>query len=873
MAKSSADDKELRRACEAAIEGKQNVVMCIRVAKSKGAWGKGKVVKGQMAKPRVLAITSKDRGNRFKAFLRVLKYTNGGELEQARMYKLKHLAKMEVLTSDSSGCTFMLGFDKIRNQRVAPVQWTMRNIDDRNRLLVCILHICKDQLSRMPKVVGIDIVELALWAKEHQSAVSKQQNLDGLSGDGLSGGDAAVTVENDLVSQAEEEDIEALLGTYVMGIGEAEIFSERLKRELHALEAANVHAILETEHLVDEVLQGLESAAICTEDMDEWLALFNVKLRHMREDIEDIETRNNKLEMQSINYKSLVTELEKLLARLHIPAEVSACLASGTFDESHMSKYIEACDWIRDALRGFDSALDPRFAKNRAVKEKRAEVDIIKLTFVRMACEFLRDHFVKLVDSMMSDKRNFSQRGQLKKPDHADLHNKCRIYAPLLQHMKFLDRSSLTPLRKSYCSSINQLLRRETREFANELRAGTKPPKVQSVWFEGASAPNPNVDTSMISEAYSKILAVFVPLLVDESSFLSFFMRFEGSSPNPTRDDDEDEDDDDANDDDLDMDIDENDANKCIVEPGALNESLRDLLDGIQEDFYATVDWAHKIDPLLCISMFGITEKYLSDLKAETAGYVRLLLDAMEDRITNLFTRFVDEARHQIEKFDKGVKQTGVMSFVPRFALLATRMEHYIQGQNRDLVDQAYIKIIGIMFVILEKISQADPKHSDIFILENYASFQNSLYELANCVPTLAKFYHQASESYEQSCTRHISVIIYYQFERLFQFAKRIEDLMLTNSPEEIPFQVGLSKSDLRKVVKSSLSGVDKHITAMHKKLMKNLTSEELVPTLWDKCKKEFLDKYDSFAQLATKVYPSENIPSVTEIRDLLATM
>nr|GFB30099.1 exocyst complex component SEC3A-like isoform X1 [Tanacetum cinerariifolium] len=178
-------------------------------------------------------------------------------------------------------------------------------------LLVCILHICKDQLGRMPKVVGIDIVELALWAKEHQSAVSKQHNLDGLSGDGLSG------------------DI------------------------------------------------------------------------HMREDIEAIETRNNKLEMQSINYKSLVTELEKLLARLHIPPEVSACLASGTFDESHMSKYIEACDWIRDALRGFDSALDPRFAKIRAVKEKRAEVDIIKLTFVRMACEFLRDHFVKLVDSMM----------------------------------------------------------------------------------------------------------------------------------------------------------------------------------------------------------------------------------------------------------------------------------------------------------------------------------------------------------------------------------------------------------------------------------------------------------------------------------------
>lgn len=33
------------------------------------------------------------------------------------------------------------------------------------------------------------------------------------------------------------------------------------------------------------------------------------------------------------------------------------------------------------------------------------------------------------------------------------------------------------------------------------------------------------------------------------------------------------------------------------------------------------------------------------------------------------------------------------------------------------------------------------------------------------------------------------------------------------------------------------LTQVDKSITAMYKKLQKNLTSEELLPSLWDKCK------------------------------------
>ena len=59
MAKSSADDEELRGACEPAIEGtKQKVVMTIRVAKSRGIWGKFGKLGRNMAKPRVLTLSS-----------------------------------------------------------------------------------------------------------------------------------------------------------------------------------------------------------------------------------------------------------------------------------------------------------------------------------------------------------------------------------------------------------------------------------------------------------------------------------------------------------------------------------------------------------------------------------------------------------------------------------------------------------------------------------------------------------------------------------------------------------------------------------------------------------------------------------------------
>ncbi|KAJ8465146.1 hypothetical protein OPV22_027698 [Ensete ventricosum] len=884
MSRPNADDMELRRACAAAIGSggsAQDIVLAIRVAKGRGILEK----LGRVATPRVLVLTTKHspKGERTKAFLRVLKYSSGGVLEPAKLYKLKHLTKVDVISNDSTGCTFILGFDNLRSQSVSPPQWTMRNIDDRNRLLLCVLNMCKEIFQRLPKLVGIDIVELALWAKENTPSVINRVNAqDGPAASVTQQNDLKVTVEKDLVSQAEEEDMEALLGTYVMGIGEAEAFSERMKRELLALEAANVYALLESEPLIEEVLKGLEAASLCVDDIDEWLRIFNVKLRHMREDIASIELRNNKLEMQSVCSEALIEELDKLLEPLRIPSEFAASLTGGSFDEARMLKNVEACEWLTGAIRALDVPnLDPCYADMRAIRDKRAELQKLKNTFVRRASEFLRNYFSSLVDFMISDKSYFSQRGHLKRPDHADLRYKCRTYARLLQHLKNLDKNCLAPLRKAYCQSLNLLLRREAREFANELRASTKASRNPTVWLEGSTGSSQtasSADTSTVSEAYSKMLTIFIPLLVDESSFFAHFMCFEVSALVPagaSNGKKKGSDGNSASDDDTNlMDSEGNDVKESnnSTELGALNDALHDLLDGIEEDFYAVVDWAYRIDPLRCISMHGITERYLSAQKADAAGFVRELLKDLQTKISTQFSRFVDEACHQIERNERNTRQIAVLSYISRFATLASRMEQYIQGQSRDLVDKAYTRLVSTMFTTLEKIAQSDPKLTDVILLENYAAFQNSLFELANVVPTLAKFYHQASEAYEQACTRHISIIIENQFDKLYQFFRRIDDLTYTVPHEEIPFQLGLSKTDLRKVIKSSLSQVDRSINMMYRRLQKSLSSEELLPPLWDKCKKEFLEKYESFVQTVAKIYPNEIMPPVSGLRDLLAS-
>ncbi|KAL8142727.1 hypothetical protein V2J09_015759 [Rumex salicifolius] len=194
-------------------------------------------------------------------------------------------------------------------------------------------------------------------------------------------------------------------------------------------------------------------------------------------------------------------------------------------------------------------------------------------------------------------------------------------------------------------------------------------------------------------------------------------------------------------------------------------------------------------------------------------------------------------------------------------AILKLNGEYRVQGST--------------LFMTLNKIARADPIYGDVFLLENYAAFQTSLYELANLVPALAKLYQQASDAYEQACTRYVHMIIYNQFEQLFQYATKIEHLIVRNKPEEIRSMHGMSTTDLRRVLKITLSEIERFINAMYKALQRNLTLKELVRPLHIRFKKEFINKYQAVVELVGNIYPTESklMPSVAEVRELLASI
>lgn len=172
---------------------------------------------------------------------------------------------------------------------------------------------------------------------------------------------------------------------------------------------------------------------------------------HERVCVCQIELRNNRLEQQAENNGALLAELAALLARLRVPPEFSSLLLGGPFEEPCMAQNMEAARWLTHARAALEPpALPTQYAGMHAVREKRAELERLRSTWVRRATDFLRTYLGALADPLLANRATFSQRGALKRPDHSELRYRCRAYAPLLHHLK-VRRRPRPPLAPALC--------------------------------------------------------------------------------------------------------------------------------------------------------------------------------------------------------------------------------------------------------------------------------------------------------------------------------------------------------------------------------------------------------------------------------------
>ncbi|CAG9460301.1 unnamed protein product [Pedinophyceae sp. YPF-701] len=381
--------------------------------------------------------------------------------------------------------------------------------DETSRLRLCslIFNAIKLLEDRETSLQGIHAAEMQSWWRLHEAdpdvaavlaAASKDGVVSAQDGETAAEEGAAGAMGRALLSEDEERDLEELMGVFDMGVSSLGTFRQRLQQELVALEAANVHATLEGGDLASRVAHTIQVSEGSLEDLEQWLGIFNVKLKHMQGDVSTIEAWNNLLETQSQNHRKLLERISELLNITSFDQRQRAMLTAAPL-EPRLVPEIVAAGWELDsALRrcrpnpalakigpgaeanaetskkGGESSgdppegLPPELAQVAFIREFRSDMAAVRDAFVHRAAEAVRGRVSALVN--MATARINAKAAPSIGRIFADLNS----FAPLVPLLTTLDSSVSISLQHSACAQLNTLLCTYLAALTASLRAASE---------------------------------------------------------------------------------------------------------------------------------------------------------------------------------------------------------------------------------------------------------------------------------------------------------------------------------------------------------------------------------------------------------------
>ncbi len=178
----------------------------------------------------------------------------------------------------------------------------------------------------------------------------------------------------------------------------AEAVAGRLNDELNALDAANIHAFLESDDRISAVLRGIDEAVGELNEMDSHLASYKMQLNGVTEDIGYIESLNRGLQVQTSNQKALLSELELLLTNMQVDNDSLRVLTQGSLETD---KGIESLEFALGALyRALLSSRDTNHGDMAATMQHVREYE----THNRQFCTRLIDYLLIMFRFQVSKK-------------------------------------------------------------------------------------------------------------------------------------------------------------------------------------------------------------------------------------------------------------------------------------------------------------------------------------------------------------------------------------------------------------------------------------------------------------------------------------
>ncbi|KAM0753811.1 hypothetical protein T439DRAFT_285041 [Meredithblackwellia eburnea MCA 4105] len=685
------------------------------------------------------------------------------------------------------------------------------------------------------------------------------------------------------------------LGKFGGAKSQADEIERRLVGELKALEAASIHAIIESDDRVNFVIKHLDDALAELDKMDLLIGMYKSQLNLMNDDIAHIEGQNRGLQVQTSNQRMLLAELDNLMETIHIPEADLTTLSQGSLENPQGIEQLE-----KAAVSLYKALLSTR-DKMAAASEHVGDYQVKASQFCKRIFDFLCIMFKYQVNEVSNAKDTSSSKGP-KLPSHAVMEDFLGRYCGLMLFVKEIDQSRYQQICAAYFTAMSDLHRAEIQALMttfrgqirkvteDELEASFANTKESPTLRQGSMRRVGTVVRSPLeggrkdssgkisgSEAFNLALQQITPRIVREQGFISDFLAITALDASITF------------------------ADYMILESyfrrgatahlasqqGKLKD-IRSAMEVVWGFLEAELkDWVDAIirsDNMQIVGVLAALDRALVVGERERNEFLLRTFQKQYQRSSSVLERSCKEQIKSIEQTKLTLKKRkGVVPFVRVFPLFVDRVESQLEGAGdlniRRVVDDNYERMVTTIFDCLQQMAKMDGEghgvaaedkdqlNYHVIIIENMHHIVQVFSKQS--VAPLATFVSQAREKYHQNLELYIRLVLRRPLARALDFFQGFEQLLRTTPPTEVSLHSAYTKSALRRTL-SDLRGKDirKATDALYKRVDKhfgdvlNPAAEHsaVLKEVWKACETEVQRLVANWKSLVEKCYPVSSL-------------
>jgi len=717
---------------------------------------------------------------------------------------------------------------------------------------------------------------------------------------GASGGQQSAR----LITEEEAEELQHLLDSYRLDVGDANVLEERLRKEAAALEASNVHALLEAEADLAAVMKLLRCSKGDVDDLAQWLDVFNVKLVHMRADIAAIERRNNRLSKRARNNSAVAVPLERLVEALTLPAGLDRALAGPLAPAAEARAAVRGARDLRAAMDALSAEkLDfpaGAFDAMRCVREHRATLARLRTEFVQRASTHVQRSGADIINSASSKPRSPDTVSAMPRaPDLTPARRALRDMQPLIAAVASLDSAAALVMRDAHVTALGAGMRRACQDLVVVAKQVVK---------DGANGGDTGLATVTSGgpnpgRAFCTVCADIVGTALDEVQFLAELHAREPGAASDHEDEEDGTDDHDV---------------AAWAGPALL---------AIASELGTACEWVAKSDPPALVAVIGALGRAATTCtdRAQQCGSADLgaALAEVQARARSSFARFFEEKASQLSKsldansssltaFFTGVRVHELLPDVAKTLPLLQRLQRFAaetitrtppprggaplpSDGRREAADAAYGRLLPALLSYIDRAAAGDKDHMSEVRLRSYSAVADALSPLvrdtgggksskgdADAAPELSDQVHAAREAVDSALAAYTDDMLARSLPVPLDILARIESTLATGmAPDAVAFQAGLARTDVRRILKDALGNrkVEKAVQEVYARVAKHFrggpgsgaaAQPALFDTAWHSVCETLLDKWGRLEEYMHRLYGDALAPSAAEMEDLL---